>query len=157
MTRFTKITALALAATALATGIAVAQMPGGGWGPGMGPGMMGQGMMGQGMMGMGPSADCPFAGEQAAVDRALTVEKVKTILETRLARHGNERLKVGKVAEKDAKTIVAEIDTVDGSLVQTLTIDKTTGQGLFGRGGFGPGRGAAMGYRGQTPEAPKVQ
>ncbi len=142
MTRFTKIAVLALAATALATGIAAAQPYGGG--RGMGPGM------GMGM-GMGPSGDCPMFSEQAAVDQALTVEKVKTILETRLARHGNERLKVGKVAEKDAKTIVAEIDTVDGSLVQTLEIDKATGQGLFGMG-----RRAGMGYRGQTPP-PKVQ
>ena len=142
MPRFTKIAVLALAATALATGIAAAQPYGGG--RGMGPGM------GMGM-GMGPSGDCPMFSEQAAVDQALTVEKVKTILETRLARHGNERLKVGKVAEKDAKTIVAEIDTVDGSLVQTLEIDKATGQGLFGMG-----RRAGLGYRGQTPP-PKVQ
>ena len=143
MTRFTKIAVLALAATALATGIAAAQPYGGG--RGMGPGMG---------MGMGPGGGpggCPMLSEQAAVDQALTVEKVKTILETRLARHGNERLKVGKVAEKDAKTIVAEIDTVDGSLVQTLEIDKATGQGLFGMG-----RRAGLGYRGQTPP-PKVQ
>lgn len=139
MTRFVKIATLALAATALATGIAAAQPYGGG--RGMGPGMGG---------------DCPMYSEQAAVDQALTVEKVKTILEARLARHGNERLKVGKVAEKDAKTITAEIDTVDGSLVQTLQIDKATGQGLFGRGMFGMGRGAGLGYRGQTPQ-PKVQ
>ncbi len=142
MTRFTKIAALALATTALATGMAVAQPYGGGWGPGMG---------------MGPRADCPYAGEQAAVDRALTVEKVKSVLEGRLAWHGNDRLKVGKVVEKDAKTITAEIVTVDNSLVQTLTIDKATGQGLHGRGGFGPGRGAGMGYRGQYPQAPKTQ
>jgi hypothetical protein len=147
MTRFTKIAALALAATALATGIATAQPYGGGWGPGMGPGMMG----------FGPRADCPFAGEQAAADRALTVEKVKTVLEGRLAWHGNERLKVGKVAEKDAKTITAEIVTVDGSLVQALEIDKATGQGLHGRGGFGPGRAAGMGPRWQAPQAPKTQ
>ena len=141
MTRFVKFAALALAATALATGIAAAQPYGGG--RGMGPGM-------------GMRGDCPFASEQAAVDQALTVEKVKTILEARLARHGNERLKVGKIAEKDAKTIVAEIDTVDGSLVQALTIDKATGQGLFGRGMLGMGRGTGMGYRGQPPQ-PKVQ
>lgn len=144
MTRFAKVAVLALAATALATGIAAAQPYGGG--RGMGPGM-----------GMGPRPDCPFQSEQAAVDRALTVEKVKSILEGRLAWHGNERLKVGKVAEKDGKTITAEIVTVDGSLVQTLVIDKATGQGLHGRG-FGMGRGAGMGYRGQTPQVqPQVQ
>ena len=145
MTRFVKVAALALAATALATGIAVAQPYGYGGGRGMGPGS-----------GMGPSADCPMWSGEVAQDQALTVEKVKAVLEARLARHGNERLKVGKVAEKDGKTIVAEIDTVDGSLVQTLTIDKATGQGLFGRGMPGMGRGAGMGMRGQTPQ-PKVQ
>ena len=147
MTRFTKLATLALAATALATGIAIAQPPGPGYGmgPGMGPGMgMGSGM--------GYGGNCPFAGEQAAVELNLTAAKVKTLLEARLIRHGNERLKVGKVVEKDAKTITAEIVTVDGSLVQALEIDKATGAGLMGRGwGRGTGRGAA-----QTPQ-PKAQ
>ena len=141
MTRFVKTAALALAATALATGIAAAEPYGGG--RGMGPGMG---------MGMGMGGDCPFQSEQVAVDRALTVEKVKTILEGRLASHGNERLKVGKVVEKDGKTITAEIVTVDGSLVQALEIDKATGQGLFGMG-----RRAGMDHRGQTPRAPQPQ
>ena len=132
MTRFTKLAALALAATALATGIAVAQPPGPGYG--MGPGMMGAGM--------GYGGNCPFAGEQAAVDAKLTVAKVKTLLEAQMIRHGNERLKVGKVVEKDAKTITAEIVTVDGSLVQTLEVDKATGAGLMGRG-FGRHYGRA--------------
>ncbi len=142
MTRFTKLATLALAATALATGIAIAQPSGPGYG--MGPGMMGSGM--------GYGRDCPFAGDQAAVDAKLTVAKVKTLLEAKLIRQGNERLKVGKVVEKDAKTITAEIVTVDGSLVQTLEIDKATGAGLMGRG-FGRhyGWGAA-----QTPQ-PKAQ
>lgn len=146
MTRFTKLATLALAATALATGIAIAQPSGQGYG--MGTGMMGAGM-GQGM---GYGRDCPFAGDQAAVDAKLTVAKVKTLLEAKLIHQGNERLKVGKVVEKDAKTITAEIVTVDGSLVQALEIDKATGAGLMGRG-FGRhyGRGAA-----QTPQ-PKAQ
>ncbi|MBM3565833.1 MAG: hypothetical protein FJX42_06960 [Alphaproteobacteria bacterium] len=130
MTRFTKIAVLALAATALATGIAVA----GPHGPGYGMGY-----------GMGYGRDCPFAGEQAAVDLKLTAQKVKTLLEARLIRHGNERLKVGQVVEKDAKTIAAEIVTVDGSLVEKIEIDKATGAGLMGRrahmgGGWGGGQ-----------------
>lgn len=149
MTRFAKIAVLALAATALATGIATAEPHGGGPGTsmGMGPGM--------GMMGMG--GDCPAYSAQTAVDRKLTVAKVKAILEGHLAWHGNERLKVGKVAEKDGRTIAAEIVTVDGSLVQTLEIDKATGQGLFGRGMLGMGHGAGLGHRGQAPRAPQPQ
>ncbi len=150
MTRFAKFAVLALTATALATGIAVAQPPGPGYGMGMGQGMgMGAGM-GQGM------GNCPFmgagAGEQAAVELKLTAAKVKTLLEAKLIRHGNERLKVGRVVEKDAKTITAEIVTVDGSLVQALEVDKATGAGLMGRGwGLGHGRTAP-----QAPQ-PKAQ
>lgn len=139
MTRFTKIAALALATTVLAAGVAVAQ-PGYGPGFGMGPGMMGGGM--------GYGGNCPFAGDQAAVDLKLTTAKVKTLLESQLIRHGNDRLKVGKVVDKDAKTITAEIVTVDGSLVQALEIDKATGAGLMGRG-------MGRGYSRVAPQAPQ--
>mgnify|MGYP001588097739 CR=1 FL=1 len=138
MTRFTKVAALALATTVLAAGVAIAQPPGPGYG--MGPGMMGGGM--------GYGGNCPFAGDQAAVDLKLTTAKVKTLLESQLIRHGNDRLKVGKVVDKDAKTITAEIVTVDGSLVQALEVDKATGAGLMGRG-MGRGHGWT------APQAPQ--
>ena len=48
-------------------------------------------------------------------------------LERRLAHMGNDRLKVGVVKVKDDKTIVAEIVTVDDSLVQRLEFDRKTG------------------------------
>jgi hypothetical protein len=57
----------------------------------------------------------------------MTVERARTILEGVLAWHGNPRLKLGTVEEQDEDTIVAEILTVDDSLVQRLTIDRTTG------------------------------
>ena len=110
-------------------------------GPGMmGPGMMGPGMMGPGMMGqqpgngmgmgqgpgfgMGMGPGGPFAMPLA---KDLSADDVRHMLEHRLAWHGNERLKVGTVEEKDADTIVAEVVTAEGSVVQRLEIDRHTG------------------------------
>ncbi len=106
-------------------------MHSGQFGPGMmggyGPGMQGS-QMGPGMMGYGPGAqgDCPF--NKASLDEDLTVESVTKFLEQRLSHMGNERLKVGEVTAKDDDTIVAEIVTVDGSLVQKLEFDRDTGR-----------------------------
>ncbi len=121
------------------------------WGPGMGHGygMMGYGrgmghgygMMGHGhgmghgmgyghgMTGRGGMAGCgPGATGGSSVDKELGVEDVTKILEGRLAWRGNDRLKVGKVEEKDKKTIIAEIVTVDDSLVKRLEFDRRTGR-----------------------------
>lgn len=98
---------------------------------GMG-GMMGPGIMGPGMMGMGPgmmrgwgAQDCPWASGDPG--RLLGKDDVTKMLERQLAMHGNDRLKIGKVEEKDDKTIVAEIVTKDNSLVDKFTIDRRTG------------------------------
>jgi len=105
----------------------------GGYGQGMGPGMMGgYGMgygMGQGMMGYGAGnqGDCPFA-QKTAFGKDVTVESVTKFLEQRLTHMGNDRLKVGEVKDKDDKTIIAKIVTLDGSLVQTLQFDRDTGR-----------------------------
>lgn len=80
-------------------------------GPGMGHG--GHGMMGPGRRGF------------AALD--LKVEDVKTWFTRRLAIRGNKRLKLGKVTKKDDNTILAEIVTVDGSLVERFAVDRRTG------------------------------
>ncbi len=100
----------------------------------MGHGMMGHGMLGHGkgyapgMMGRGGTKGCgPGAMGGSSVDKALSVEDVTRILEGRLAWRGNDRLKVGKVGEKDEKTIIAEIVTVDDSLVKRLEFDRRTG------------------------------
>jgi hypothetical protein len=103
-------------------------------GQGMGPGMMGQGMgpsmMGQstgpGMMGQGMGS--PSGGTAQYRDRDLTVDEVKSILEHRLEHNGNERLRVGKVEEKDDDVIIAEVETVDGSLVERYAVDRHTGR-----------------------------
>ncbi len=107
-----------------------------GYGPGMmghskghGPGMMGHGKgYAPGMLGRGGTKGCgPGATGGSSVDKELSVEDVTRILEGRLAWRGNDRLKVGKVEEKDEKTIIAEIVTVDDSLVKRLEFDSKTG------------------------------
>jgi len=50
------------------------------------------------------------------------------MLEGVLAWHGNPRLKLGTIEEQNDDTIVAEILTVDDSLVQRLAIDRATGK-----------------------------
>jgi len=57
----------------------------------------------------------------------ITVERARTMLEGVLAWHGNPRLQLGTVEEQNESTIVAEILTVDDSLVQRLAIDRATG------------------------------
>lgn len=119
--------------------------PGYGMGPGMGghgmmgSRMMGSKMMGPGMMGpgtgymMGPGSGMsygmmrPGSGGQVVPGTDLSADDVRHFLEHRLEWHGNKRVKLGDVKETDDSTIVAEIVTVDGSLVQRLKIDRHTG------------------------------
>jgi hypothetical protein len=77
--------------------------------------------MGQGMgPGMGQGTMQPAA-------RSLSADDVKTMLERRLAWQGNPHVKLGEVEEKDDDTILAEIVTQDGSLVQRLEVDRHSG------------------------------
>ena len=104
-------------------------------------GMMGFAMGNHGMMGAhgyhGGQGMHGYGGDHmmgsdhwssAALDKELTVDAVKTIFEGRLAMLGNDRLKVGKVEQKDGNTIVAEIVTVDDSLVWRFEVDRKTGR-----------------------------
>ncbi len=131
----------ALAAPASAHG------PGGtgygwGWGYGgcpgmmMGPDMMGGGMMGSGTMGPGMmGGDCHgmmgpgMMGQDMMqpLRQDLSADDVKHMMEHRLTWQGNPNLKLGKVEEKDADTIVAEIVTGDGSVVQRFQVNRHTG------------------------------
>ena len=117
------------------------QMGPGQMGPGqMGPGWMNQNMMGQGFMGqmgygmsgggmmMGPG----MMGAVGLGDRVIPmpyigVDDVRRFLQRRIELQGYSRLRVGKVEAKDDDTILAEIDTVDGALVQRLEIDRHSG------------------------------
>lgn len=99
--------------------------PGQGYGPGpgygMGPGMMRPGMGDQGMMG-------PNSGRVVTPTKDLSAADVRHFFEHRLEMHGNQHLKIGEVKEADDDTIVADIVTQDGSLVQRLKVDRHTGQ-----------------------------
>ncbi len=129
-------TAIGTAAFAFAASAHSDSVGRGGWGPGamMGSGMMGHGagMMGYGA-GMGPAMmggdydDMPCANLAATNGEPLTLDGARQVAERRLEWYGNDRLKLGKVEAKDDDSFVAEIVTVDGSLVDTLRIDRKTG------------------------------
>ena len=144
------LTAATLGLGALAATTTLAHGPG--YGSGTGPMMDGSGyMQGQGGQGMGPQGQGMGQGyhgyghghgyqgkgfgpgnenclQNQALDKPLTVDDVRANLEQRLAWRGNDRLKVGKVEDKDENTITAEIVTVDDSLVRRIEIDKATGR-----------------------------
>jgi hypothetical protein len=115
-------------------------MSNGRWpGRGMGMGGLGMGGMGTGqmqgmVMGPGYMHVIQMHGFTCTnslwndVDRTMTGDEARVALTKRLSRIGNDRLKVGKVEEKDAGTIQAEIVTVDNSLVQRFEIDRKTGR-----------------------------
>ena len=138
------------AAAALVIGLAgaggaYAHGNGGSQGSMMGQGMMGQGgmmgqmnqmmktcskmmqgMMGHGMMGRGMKRH--DFGRSVVPTKDLSVDDVRHFLEHRLARRGNKRLKVGEVKEGDEDAIIADIMTVDDSLVERLKVDRHTGR-----------------------------
>lgn len=60
--------------------------------------------------------------------RHLSVEDVRHHFEHRLERYGNDRLKLGQVRESGKESIVAEIVTVDDSLVERLEVDRHSGR-----------------------------
>ena len=115
------------------------QMPmmGQGQMPMMGQGqmpMMGHGqmpMMGHGqmpMMGYGMMRHGAGSGMYPPLRRDLSAEEVEHMIGHRLEWQGNPNLKMGPVVEQDADTIVADIVTQDGSLVQRLEVDRHTGR-----------------------------
>ena len=91
----------------------------------MGGGMMGGGMMGPGMMNGGMMGGAGFVMLPAPAQ--LNAADVTYNLERMLAARGNPHLKVGKVEDKDADTVVGEVVTTDGSLVERYEVDKHSG------------------------------
>jgi hypothetical protein len=125
-------------------GYAQGMGPGWGKGPGRGAGWQAMGPAARGGSWRGASlADANHDGN-------LTVEEVKTFLETRHDRPGFENLKIGAVKEKDVTTLTAEMVTAEGALVRTLEFPRkvdATVASVRGRGGFGPGmRGGRGGW-----------
>lgn len=127
-----------LAVWNIGTSYAHGQFGQGGYGSGYSM-MQGQGHMGQGhsmrhgmgsgsMQGKGPgSQNCDY-GQNQTLETPLTIEDVRANFEQKLKWRGNDRLKIGSVTDKDDKTIVAEIVTIDNSLVRKVEIDKATGR-----------------------------
>ena len=82
---------------------------------------------GQGMMAPGFGRGLGLGG-RVVPSRDLTADDVRHFLDHRLEMHGNKRLKVGEVREADDDNIVADITTVDGSLVERIEVDRHTGK-----------------------------
>lgn len=102
-------------------------------GDGMGGGMMGGGMMERGMMGSGMMGSGGAQGGMGALFGSrvrpvmnLSAGDVRSYLTSRLDQINNKRLKLGDV-KSDNGTIIADIVTVDNSLVQQLKVDPHTG------------------------------
>jgi hypothetical protein len=135
---------VAVAGSALAQG-----MMGGGTGQqgmmqgGTDQGMMRGGVMGRGMMQGGPGEMmCPMMGgmmdgrmsagmgglfgSRVVPKMNLSADDVRSYLTAQIDRLGNKRLKVGSV-NADTGNIIAEVVTVDNSLVQRVKVDRSTG------------------------------
>ena len=86
-------------------------------------GMMGSGMMGSGMMRGGMGA---LFGSRVTPMMNLSIDDVRGYLASQLDGLKNKRLKMGDIKGDDG-TIIADIVTVDNSLVQRLKVDRHTG------------------------------
>lgn len=94
--------------------------------------MQGQGMMRQGMMGRGAMQQRAGHGNwlyglPGGQPEETTPETARTWLERQLEQHGNPRLRIGSVERQEEGTVIAEIETVDGSLVQRLAFNRYPG------------------------------
>jgi hypothetical protein len=76
-------------------------------------------------------------GRFADRDLDLTADEARILVEARLIMRGNDRLKVGQVAQKDDDTFLVDVVTVDDSLVRRIEIDRDNGFPR-GRGPAGP-------------------
>ncbi len=143
------LSAAVLSATLATTGVAFAhstnvQTPANPGAANMNSGMMGQNMMtsnksirsgkmmGHGMMGrnMGHGMMMGHAShhsQNSNIDRNFSADDVRKILDGHLVWMGHKRLKVGEIKAQDDGTIVADINTVDNSLVMRMEVDPKTG------------------------------
>jgi hypothetical protein len=63
----------------------------------------------------------------AKVDRDLTADQIRDIVEGRLAKSGNDNLKVGKITAKGDDIVALDITTKTGAIVSTREISMRTG------------------------------
>jgi hypothetical protein len=91
--------------------------------------MMQGGMPMMGMMGQTPAAQGAAVAPVVALrGRNLTADEARRVLDGLLAWHGHTRLKVAEVKPADANTVIADITTKEGSLVERIKVDLRTGQ-----------------------------
>ena len=104
-------------------------------------GMMGRGLPGMDGLPMGPMtmhgpqrqmgghALGPGAlyGMPHGATTEMTPARVEAFLSHMLERHNNPRLEIGEITEAEDGSIIAEIVTVDGSLVQRLSFNRYPG------------------------------
>jgi len=90
-----------------------------------GYGQMMQGHHRGGGMGMGMKGGQHMQGKN--IDLQLTTERVKDIMEGRLAWRGNDNIKVGDVTTDKDGQIIAQLVTKDNSLIETFKVDPKTG------------------------------
>lgn len=77
---------------------------------------------------MGPGVVMPHMMHMQQVPAGgYSKDQVRQILIRRIQSQGYSRLKIGKLEEKSADTIAAEIVTTDGALVQKLEVNRQTG------------------------------
>ena len=110
----------------------------------MGPGMMGNNlmpqnksagpgnMMGSSMMGRNLGYGMMMGHrshhfQTSTVERNFSADDVRKILDGHLVWMGHKRLKVGDVKAQDDGTLLADINTVDGSLAMRMEVDPKTG------------------------------
>ena len=65
-------------------------------------------------------------GSRVVPKMNLSADDVRSYLTAQIDRLGNKRLKVGSV-NADTGNIIAEVVTVDNSLVQRMQVDRSTG------------------------------
>lgn len=92
-----------------------------------------------------------FEQRMAAMDKDLSVDQVRDIVEGRIAQMGNTNLKVGGVTETSTDIVLVDIVTQDDSLVQSMEISTRTGRLADMKRRFERGRSDRHGKFGRGP------
>lgn len=88
--------------------------------------MMMSGQAGMGMPGMMGSQGIPL-GTPLGAPEEMTEDRVRALVGKQLTSLGNPRLKLGEISTASDGSIIAQILTVDGSLVQKLAFNRYPG------------------------------